>query len=149
MSVRCLWALAGCFFLLAGSMGLLAGCGGSGQNEKTTGETPALPVGNATDGKDVFMGTCVKCHGENATGIEGSGPDLTGSQFIRDRTDAELVAYIKTGREMNDPLNKTGIAMPPYGANPALTDQDLANVVAYLRELQSPRTEQTPDATQN
>ena len=82
------------------------------------------------------MGTCIKCHGDDATGIEGSGTNLTISQFIGERTDAELIEYIKVGREMNDPLNTTGIAMPPYGANPMLTDQDLANVVAYLRTVQ-------------
>jgi len=82
------------------------------------------------------MGTCFTCHGDDATGIEGSGTNLTVSEFIRTKTDAELVEYIKVGREMNDPLNTTGIAMPPYGANPMLTDQDLADVVAYLRTVQ-------------
>jgi disulfide bond formation protein DsbB len=88
------------------------------------------------------MGTCIKCHGEDATGIEGSGTNLTISEFVKDHTDAELVEYIKAGRPMNDPLNTTGIAMPPYGANPMLADQDLADVVAYLRiVLQDPESE--------
>ena len=61
--------------------------------------------------------------------------NLTISDFVRNHADAELVDYIKTGRPMNDPLNTTGIAMPPYGANPMLTDQDLADVVSYLRTV--------------
>lgn len=32
--------------------------------------------------------------------------------------------------------NTTGVAMPPKCGNPSLTDQDLADVVAYLRTLQ-------------
>ncbi len=113
----------------------LAACGGGGDGEAESAVTTTL-IGNAPASEEVFMGTCIKCHGDDATGIEGSGTNLTISQFIREKTDAELIDYIKVGREMNDPLNTTGIAMPPYGANPMLTDQDLADVVAYLRTVQ-------------
>jgi len=111
-------------------------CGGGAGSQGADAEVKALPPGNAKDGESVFMGTCIKCHGKDATGIEGSGTNLTISEFVKDRTDAKLVEYIKTGRPMNDPLNTTGIAMPPYGANPMLTDQDLADVVSYLRSVQ-------------
>ena len=110
-------------------------CGGGSDGEAESAASAPL-VGNVPAGEEVFMGTCIKCHGDDATGIEGSGTNLTISQFIGEKTDAELIEYIKVGREMNDPLNTTGIAMPPYGANPMLTDQDLANVVAYLRTVQ-------------
>jgi disulfide bond formation protein DsbB len=58
------------------------------------------------------------------------------SDFVATRTDAELVAFIKSGRSVDDPLNTTGVAMPPKGGNPALTDADLADIVAYIRSLQ-------------
>ena len=109
----------------------LTACGGG-----SDASPPAPLVGHVVAGKEVFSGTCFTCHGDDATGIEGSGPDLTMSEFIHSKTDDELIQYIKTGRDINDPLNTTGIAMPPYGANPMLTDQDLADVVAYLRSLQ-------------
>ncbi len=114
----------------------LGACGSGGGTNGAEAEIKPLPTGNAIDGESVFMGTCTKCHGKDATGIEGSGTNLTISEFFKDRSDAELVAYIKTGRPMNDPLNTTGIAMPPYGANPMLTDQDLADVVSHLRTVQ-------------
>ncbi len=117
-------------------LALFACGGGSGSESGTPAEVKPLPPGNAADGETVYKGTCIKCHGPDATGIEGSGTNLTTSEFIPNRTDAELVDYIKVGRPMNDPLNKTGIAMPPYGANPSLTDQNLADVVAFLRTLQ-------------
>ena len=122
--------------LLANIWFSLAACGGEGESGTDAAPAEPLSVGDAANGKEVFMGTCFTCHGDDATGIEGSGTNLTVSEFIRTKTDAELVEYIKVGREMNDPLNTTGIAMPPYGANPMLTDQDLADVVAYLRTLQ-------------
>jgi mono/diheme cytochrome c family protein len=39
------------------------------------------------------------------------------------------------GRQPTDPLNTTGQLMPAKGGNPALTDEDLYNVVAYIRSL--------------
>ena len=113
----------------------LGACGGGTGTKNAEADIKPLPSGNPTDGETVFMGTCIKCHGKDATGIEGSGTNLTISEFVRDHTDTELVEYIKLGRPMNDPLNTTGIAMPPYGANPMLTDQDLADVVSYLRTV--------------
>jgi hypothetical protein len=38
-----------------------------------------------------------------------------------------------TGRDTSDPLNTTGIPMPPRGGNPSLTDDQLRWVIAYLR----------------
>ena len=63
--------------------------------------------------------------------------DMATSEFITSQSDAELVAFIKAGRLPADPLNTTGIAMPPSGGNPSLTDDDLANIVAYIRTLQN------------
>jgi disulfide bond formation protein DsbB len=46
------------------------------------------------------------------------------------------VAFIKVGRGVDDPANTTGVAMLPKGGNPGLSDQDLYDIVAYLRTLQ-------------
>lgn len=115
----------------------LAACGErDGGAERASPEASPTLVGEVAGGEEVFMKTCINCHGADATGIEDLGTNLTISKFIRGKTDAELIEYIKVGREMNDPLNTTGIAMPPYGANPMLTDQNLADVVAFLRTVQ-------------
>ena len=45
------------------------------------------------------------------------------------------MTFLKTGRAANDPVNVTGYAMPARGGNSSLTDDDLRNVIAYLREL--------------
>jgi len=47
-----------------------------------------------------------------------------------------LILFIAVGRSTTDPDNVTGIAMPPKGGNSSLTDQDLADIVDYLRTLQ-------------
>lgn len=51
------------------------------------------------------------------------------------QTDDDLVTFMKIGRPADDPLNTTGVPMLPKGGNDALTDQDLYDVVAYLRTL--------------
>ncbi len=103
-----------------------------------TSSSVAAPTspGNPEVGKELYAGTCIACHGEGGIGIEGLGKDMTASEFVADKTDAELIAFIKVGRDPSHPLNTTGVAMPPKGGNPALNDGDLNDIVAYVRTLQ-------------
>ena len=39
------------------------------------------------------------------------------------------------GRTADDPLNTTGVPMPPYGANVALDDAGVLAIVKYIRSL--------------
>ena len=98
---------------------------------------PAM-VGDAAAGEQVYQTTCVACHGPDAKGVQGLGKSLhpSDSDFISERTDDELVEYIKVGRRIDDPLNTTGIDMPPKGGNPAMTEEEMYNVVAYMRTLE-------------
>jgi len=84
-------------------------------------------------GERVMMATCSACHGMNGRGIQGLGKDMLDSEFVDGLSDAELVAFIQVGRQPFDPLNTTGVLMPPSGGNPALTEADLYNVVAWMR----------------
>lgn len=113
---------------------ILAACGGGGG--ATAPAAPPVPAGDAAKGKTLFEGTCAACHGPDAKGLPGLGKDLTTSEFAKGKTDAELVAFIKTGRPASDPLNTTGVEMPPKGGNASFTDQDLADIVAYARTLE-------------
>jgi len=123
--------------LLLGLMLALAACGGGGSSTESGGDAvPAAPAGDATAGGELFATTCVACHGPTGEGVPNLGKDMTASEFIAGKTDAELIAFIKEGRDPSDPLNTTGVAMPPKGGNPSLSDQDLANIVAFIRTLQ-------------
>jgi disulfide bond formation protein DsbB len=103
----------------------LAACGGG----------PAGSKGDAAKGQTLFAGTCAACHGLNAQGVKNLGKDLTTSEFVAAKNDDELVDFIKVGRPANDPANTTGVAMLPKGGNPGLSDQDLYDIVAYIRTL--------------
>ena len=87
-------------------------------------------------GKQLYLQTCSACHGPDAKGLPNLGKDLTASQFVKSKTDQELLEFVKVGRPAGDPLNTTGVAMPPKGGNPALTDEDILNIIAYIRTLQ-------------
>lgn len=63
------------------------------------------------------------------------GKDLRDNDFVKTTSDEELVEFLRTGRPADHPLNDRGLDMPPRGGNPALTDEDLAQVVAFLRTL--------------
>ena len=109
----------------------LAACGGGASGTPT----PAGPVGDALKGQTLFTGTCSACHGPDATGVVGLGKDLTTSTFVADNSDVQLMDFIKTGRPASDPANTTGVDMPPRGGNPALTDQDLTDIISFLRSI--------------
>ncbi|HRQ39804.1 MAG TPA: cytochrome c [Chloroflexota bacterium] len=126
--------------LILGAALALAGCGGGGGD--TTEPASVAPrgqntsSGNPDEGKNLFAGTCSACHGPEGLGVAGLGKDLTTSTFVMERTDAEVLEFLKTGRPASDPLNTTGVDMPPKGGNPALNDDKLLDIIAYLRVLE-------------
>ncbi len=71
-------------------------------------------------------------------GITGLGKPLIGSQFVNGMTDEDFLNFLHVGRDVSDPLNTTGVTMPAKGGNPNLTDDDLLNVIAYVRSLNAP-----------
>jgi disulfide bond formation protein DsbB len=128
---------------------VLAACGGGGDSssESSSSSSAAEPAaeeaveevvatGDVAHGEELFVGTCLACHGEGGTGIEGLGKDMTTSAFIKGLSDAELLAFIKAGRSVSDPDNTTGVDMPLKGGNPALTDDDLMDIIAYMRSVE-------------
>ncbi|MCW5777382.1 MAG: c-type cytochrome [Phycisphaeraceae bacterium] len=86
-------------------------------------------------GYELFVASCSACHGARGEGMEGLGKPLKGSEFVRSKSDGELVAFTKTGRPVWDADNTTGIDMPPKGGNPALTDEQIAEIVAFIRTI--------------
>lgn len=116
----------------------LAACGGSddgGDDSAATTTASSGMTGNVVDGAAVYTGTCTTCHGGNLEGIDGLGKPLAPSAFVVANTDDEMVAFIKVGRPTSHPDNTQGVDMPPKGGNPSLDDQDIYDVVAYLKSL--------------
>ena len=100
------------------------------------------PAGAVNRGQALFAANCAKCHGIQGEGlskefpIKNVGPDLQTDNFLKVRTNAQIVAFIQRGRPSNNPKDKRKIAMPAEGGNLALTHQDIVDIVLYLRQVQ-------------
>lgn len=117
---------------------VLAGCSESTGTPPTTSTVATATetgFGDAANGAALYSGSCMVCHGPEGVGVEGLGKPWIGSEFINSSTDEALVAFLQVGRPADDPANTTGIAMQPRGGNPSLTDDDLKDLVAYMRQL--------------
>lgn len=102
---------------------LTSGCSGGGT--ETTADA----------GARLYRQNCALCHGARGEGKPSMGAALQGNEFVQSKSDDELVQFLIEGRPADHPLNDKGIAMPSKGGNPRLTDEDLAQIVAYMREL--------------
>ena len=127
---------------------VLAACGGKDEStatpvpaansaavSATAAPAPAAAKGDATQGQTSFLMTCAACHGPEGKGVKNLGKDMTVSTFIAGKSDDDLLAFVKTGRSIDDPLNTTGVLMPPKGGNPAMTDDELRNIIAFIRTI--------------
>lgn len=84
-----------------------------------------------TAGEVIYRANCTACHGRKG---DGKGPaavairprptDFTQIAFWKDRTDTSVISAIRAG--------KPGTAMTAF---PQLTEQEAAQVTAYLRTL--------------
>ncbi|MFO0831498.1 MAG: c-type cytochrome [Phycisphaerales bacterium] len=97
-------------------------------------------AGYIASGKRIFGSTCIACHGAGGAGIQGNGKKLADNAFVQSLDDEALLKFVQGGRAPSDPRNTTGIQMPPKGGNPALSEDDLLDVISYLRTLQPKKT---------
>lgn len=85
-------------------------------------------AGNPLVGKDIWenIGSCNKCHGDQGEGT--SGPSLSNAAFLKASTDGFLIGTTILGR--------TGSEMLSFhrGGNVKLTDQQVLDVVSYIRQ---------------
>jgi mono/diheme cytochrome c family protein len=110
-----------------------AGAQGTAEPGPTPAGTAAAPAGGAAagdaqQGAALFAKNCVACHGEGGQG-GGIGPKLVGDKFVQAGPDSAIYNTIANGRP--------GTAMPAWSkANPPLSDQQINDLVAYVKSLQ-------------
>lgn len=105
--------------------------------EKNIAEAYSLDLPAIKRGREEFLTSCTACHGPNGEAKPKLGKDLRHSKFIASQSDGQLVMFLQLGRNTWEPENTTGVAMPPKGGNPMLTNDNLADIVQYLRFLQA------------
>jgi cbb3-type cytochrome c oxidase subunit III len=91
---------------------------------------PALR-GDSKNGITLFLRNCAGCHGMNGRG--GMAPEIGNPVFQRAASDEFIVRTIRGGR--------VGTAMPAFqrAEAPALSDQDIADVLAFVRTFGEPK----------
>ena len=91
----------------------------------TSAQQASPPAGNVANGKALYLQTgCYQCHG-----LAGQGALMTGPRVLR--TDFPYQGFLA---QLRHPVNQ----MPPYEAV-VLSDQDAADLYAYLRQMPAPR----------
>ena len=121
--------------LVAGTLALAGACT---SKPVETEKKPAPPSPEMVAvGKELFVKNCSACHGPDAKGLPHLGKNLNQNAFVQSKTDPQLLTYVKSGRGISDPLNTTGVPMPPKGGNPALSDADIQKIIGFLRSIQS------------
>lgn len=86
-----------------------------------------------TDGQQLYLQACAACHGQQGEGVANLGNSLVASELMQAGADADLLAMIRAGRDVNAADNQSGLAMPPSGGRPDLSDADLLAIVEFLR----------------
>ena len=90
--------------------------------------------GDAKAGQGVYEQQCLRCHGAK---LDGNGPDSQDlivrpasprSQTIRSKTDWELLVAISNGV----------LFSPMHSFRGKLTDQQMLDVLSYIRSVSSP-----------
>lgn len=89
----------------------------------------------AAAGARLYAQSCAVCHGPDAEGVAGLGNALVGNEFVASHSDDGLAAFLIEGRSATDPVNQTGVAMPPRAGRPDLTDDDFLAIITFLRTL--------------
>jgi len=85
------------------------------------------------EGAMLYQEACASCHGQNQEGVEGLGNALDDSALVHTTNDKDLLTFIQQGRTADDPKNQSGMAMPPRGGRPDLSDEQLMEIISFLR----------------
>jgi mono/diheme cytochrome c family protein len=89
----------------------------------------ATPVFAADPGQAIYQAHCSACHGANGKGVIPGTQDFTQKGGVLSQSDAVLIDRITQGYQAPG----APMAMPAKGGDPSLTDEQIKQVLAYLR----------------
>ncbi|WP_034043139.1 DUF7133 domain-containing protein [Wocania ichthyoenteri] len=97
-----------------------------------------------TAGYKLFRNTCSACHGIDGNGIDGLAPPLKNSEYVNGSTEklALIILHGLSGPiHVNGKLYNMNAVMPGLVNNPDFTDKDLQNIISYLNNAFSNKSE--------
>jgi len=142
------WPLVVASTVTVGLVGMVAIVNVVGR--RATGGPPPVPeqvAGHPVDlayGQQLYTQNCSSCHGREGQGMPQQGSELVHSTFVMRTGDAQLLRFLQVGRQPDDPQSVMRRLMPPRGGNAALEDDELADLVGYLRQMQATPPQMNP-----
>lgn len=88
-----------------------------------------VPADSVAQGSAVFHQTCIACHGANGKGMLPGMPDFNDPHGVLTLPETVLEKRITDGYHGGN----APIAMPPKGGDANLTQNEIKDVIAYLR----------------
>ena len=83
-------------------------------------------------GRGVYLSKCAICHGNDGMGDKVTYPPLAGSEWLKEKPDAEIVKIILQG--LTGPITVNGKEWNSTMLPPGVTNsRDLANLLTFLR----------------
>lgn len=82
-------------------------------------------------GKEIYEETCEVCHGEDGTGELPGMPNFKEKDGALSKSDDVLLMHIIKGYRSS---SSSPMPMPPRGGNPALSDDDIKECLAFVRK---------------
>ena len=77
----------------------------------------------------IYSESCTGCHGPANTNMQ-----FVRADYLKGKSDLEVMTTIRTGRAANALDNTSSKAMPANGGRINLTDEELVALVKYLRQ---------------
>lgn len=111
------------------TIGLLALAACLGLATALFSQSRAWSAGEIEQGRRVYFGACVACHGSDGAGAMPDVSDFGDATGPLSKKDIQLLKSILEGVG-----NVNGSSsMPPKGGNPELTEEDARNVLEFIR----------------
>ena len=90
--------------------------------------------GNPKDGQIVYDKNCLRCHGH---ALDGNGPDSS-DLIVRPANLHSLATRSKTDWELLVTISNGVLFSPMHGFRGKLTDQQMLDVLSYIRTVSPP-----------
>lgn len=95
----------------------------------TSSVLAVTPPGNPMHGQKLYKQHCLRCHGAK---LDGNGPDAD-SLRVRPTNFHTYLTLARGTRELEEALRQGRNFTPMHAWDPVLTDQEVYDLVAYIR----------------
>jgi mono/diheme cytochrome c family protein len=118
-------------FITAVCLSLIISLQTSAQTKKSAAKAPASPAASIAAGQKIYLQYCLSCHMMDGGGVPNMNPPLSNTSYVKGDK-GKLIKIVLNGFAQNVDIDGQSYSntMP---AQTALTDQQVADVLTYVR----------------